>query len=154
MQAEASNHPLLPYSRDVVVSELGKGRARPCQVRVVESNASEPLMKCRKRRNEVKTGRESLTRDQSGRRLLTAQTASGIEAARTRFRLLCGTWEPVTPMLREPHKWTSHECLSTNAGYRDGATRSSVEGSVMELERRGCPIQLETSVQPAMGGHV
>ena len=56
VQAEASNHPLLLPSREVVVSELGKGWARPGQVRTVESNASEPLMRCRKRRNGVKTG--------------------------------------------------------------------------------------------------
>ena len=43
VQAEASNHPLLLRLRGAVVSELGKGRARPCQVRIVESNASEPL---------------------------------------------------------------------------------------------------------------
>jgi hypothetical protein len=55
-QAEASNRPLLLPSREVVVSELGKGRARPCQVRIRETNASEPLMRCRKRRDEVKTG--------------------------------------------------------------------------------------------------
>lgn len=152
VQAEASNHPLRLRLRDVVVSELGKGKARPCQVRTVESNASESLMKCRKRRDEVKTGRESLARDKFGRCLLTAQTASGIEAARTRSRLLCGTWEPVTPMLREPHKWRPHECLSTDAGYRGGATRSSGEGSVMGLERRGCLIRLEPRVQPVMGG--
>ena len=57
VQAEASNHPLLLPLREVVVRELGKGRARPGQVRTVESNASEPLMTCRKRRNDVKTGR-------------------------------------------------------------------------------------------------
>ena len=56
VQAEASNHPLLLPSREVVVSELGKGRARPGQVWTVESNASEPLMRCRKRRDDVKTG--------------------------------------------------------------------------------------------------
>jgi hypothetical protein len=33
-------------------------------------NASEPLMTCRKRRNEVETGLESLTRDEQGRCLL------------------------------------------------------------------------------------
>jgi hypothetical protein len=47
----------------------------------METNASEPLMKCRKRRNDVKTGGESLTRDKSGGNLSTAQTASGIEKA-------------------------------------------------------------------------
>ena len=56
VQAEDSNHPLLLPSREVVVSELGKGRARPAQVGTVESNASEPLMRCRKRRDDVKTG--------------------------------------------------------------------------------------------------
>jgi len=30
---------------------------------------------------------------------------------------------------------------STDAQHRDGAARSSVEGSVMELERRGCVVQ-------------
>ena len=34
----------------------------------MKTNASEPLMKCRKHRDDVKTGGESLTRDQSGRR--------------------------------------------------------------------------------------
>lgn len=46
-------------------------------------------------------------------------------------------------MAREKHKWRSHECESTKAGHRGGATRSSDEGSVMELERRGSMVQLE-----------
>ncbi len=56
VQVEASNHPLLLPLREAVVRELGKGRARPCQVRIRETNASEPLMRCRKPRDEVKTG--------------------------------------------------------------------------------------------------
>jgi hypothetical protein len=56
VQAEASNHLLLLRLRDVVVSELGKGPARRDQVRTVESNESEPLMTCRKRRDDVETG--------------------------------------------------------------------------------------------------
>ena len=152
VQAETSNHLLLLHLRGVVVSESRKGGARPCQIRTVESNANEPLMTCRKRRNDVKTGRESLTRDKSGSNLLTGQTASGIKAARTRFRLLCGTWEPVTPMIREQRKERSSKCQSTEAGYRGGVTCSSDEGSVMELERRGYPIRSEKREQPAMGG--
>ncbi len=152
VQAEASNHPLLLPSREVVVRELGKGRARPGQVRTVESNASEPLMKCRKRRDGVKTGGESLPRDQSGGNLSTAQAASGMKAARMRSRLLCGTWEPVTPMPREKRKGKPPKCASTDAGYRDGATCSSDEGPVTGLERRGCPIRPEATRQPAMGG--
>jgi len=152
VQAEASNRPLRLPLREVVVSELGKGRARPGQVRTVESNASEPLMTCRKRRNGVETGGESLLREKSGGNLFTVQAASGMKAARTRSRLLCGTWEPVTPMLREPRKGKPPKRVSTEAGYRDGATRSSAEGPVMGLERRGCPIQPESCAQPIRGG--
>lgn len=152
VQAQAPNHRLLLRSRGVVVSEPGKGRARPGQVRIVKSNASEPLMTCRKRRNDVETARESLSRDESGGSLLTAQTASGMEAARARSRLLCGTWEPVTPMPREKRKGKPPECESTDAGCRDGATYSSDEGPVMGLERRGGPIRPETREQLATGG--
>jgi hypothetical protein len=35
----------------------------------------------------------------------------------------------------------NREGESTDAQYRDGAARSSVEGSVMELEPRGCVVQ-------------
>ena len=152
VQAETSNHLLLLHLRGVVVSESGKGGARPCQIRTVESNANKPLMTCRKRRDDVKTGRESLARDKSGSNLLTGQMASGIKVARTRFRLLCGTWEPVTPMIRKQRKERSSKCQSTDAGYRGGVTCSSDEGSVMELERRGYPIRSETREQPVMGG--
>jgi hypothetical protein len=45
-------------------------------------------------------------------------------------------------MTREKFKWRSHENESTEAEHRGGATRSSDEDSVMELERRGSIIQL------------
>ena len=35
-----------------------------------------------------------------------------------------------------------HEGESTDAGHRDGAVRSREEGSVMELDRRDCVVQL------------
>ncbi len=47
----------------------------------MEMSENEPLKKCRKRRNDVKTGRLSLARDKFGRNLLTDQTASGIKVA-------------------------------------------------------------------------
>jgi hypothetical protein len=65
----------------VVVSELGKGRVRPDQVSIEETNASEPLMTCRKRRNDVETTGESLPWDKLGGCLLTARAASGMKAA-------------------------------------------------------------------------
>lgn len=83
---------------------------------------------------------------------MTARSASGMEVARVRSGLLCGTWEPVTPMLREKHKGVHLKCESTDAEYRDGVTHSSVEGAVMALERRGCPIWLGAIGQLATGG--
>ena len=47
----------------------------------METNVSEPLMTCRKRRDGVKTGGQSLIRDKSGGNLFTVQVASGMKAA-------------------------------------------------------------------------
>ena len=66
-----------------------------------------------------------------------ADMASGLEAARAWNRPVHGTFEPVVPMLRERPKRGDREGLSTEAGHRDGTTRSSVEGPVTGLETRG-----------------
>ena len=55
-------------------------------------------------------------------------------------------------MLREKPKWRPHKGESTEAGHRDGAIRSSVEVSVMEMERRGCVDRLYDVVNHFMGG--
>ncbi len=47
---------------------------------------------------DIETGSGSLARDEPGGYLSTAQVVSGVEAARARFRLWCGTWEPVVPI--------------------------------------------------------
>jgi hypothetical protein len=47
----------------------------------METNASEPLKKCRKGRDVIKTGRCLLARDKSGGNLLTVQAVAGIKAA-------------------------------------------------------------------------
>jgi len=65
---------------------------------------------------------------------------------------LWGTWEPVVLMLREQSKWKNHKDLSTDAEHRGGATCSSDEGSVMDVERRGCIVQLGLIKQPVMEG--
>lgn len=56
LQGQAPNRLRLLRSRALVVSAAGKGVARPRQVRVRKTNASEPLKTCRKRRNDVETG--------------------------------------------------------------------------------------------------
>ncbi len=81
LQEEASNHSELLRPKAVVVSVREKGRARLCQVGAVETNKSEPLIKCRKRRNVIKTGGESLTREKFGGNLSTGRVMSGMKAA-------------------------------------------------------------------------
>jgi len=70
----------------------------------METNTSEPPFKCRKRRDAIKTRRESLAWDKSGRNLITDQTVTGMKVARTSHRLLYGTREPTPPMLMEKSK--------------------------------------------------
>src|SRR3954470_9745648 len=108
-------------------------------------------MTCRKRKDDVKTGVESLSRDQRGGDPLTARVASGIKVARVRSWLERGTWEPVASMLREEPKWKPHEGQSTDAGHRGGWARSSVEVPVMGMERRGPITQSRRRVNQAMG---
>jgi len=81
MQVEASNHLKLLWSKAMVVSVKEKGEARLRQVSAMEMNTSESLIKCRKRRNVIKTRGESLTWDESGGDLLTDQAVTGMEAA-------------------------------------------------------------------------
>jgi transposase InsO family protein len=68
LQEQASNHPKLRRSRAAVVSVGGKGGARLRQVRIRETNASEPLMTCRNVSSDVETGtRISVPRSGWGR---------------------------------------------------------------------------------------
>jgi len=81
LQEQAPNHPELLWSKAMVVSVEGKGGARLRQVCAMETNTSEPLRKCRKRRDVIKTRGESLTWDEPGGNLLTDQAVTGMEAA-------------------------------------------------------------------------
>lgn len=67
------------------------------QVRAEKANVSEPLLKRRKRMGVIKTGVQSLPRDESGGCLFTGQAVTGVKVARVRFRHQHGTWEPVAP---------------------------------------------------------
>src|SRR5215469_822085 len=87
-----------------VVSVVGKGTVRPCQIGIVKMNASEPLMMCRKRKVMSKPGGSRYPGISSGGDLLTARAASGMKVASVRFGRAYATWEPVASMLREPSK--------------------------------------------------
>ena len=86
--------------------------------------------------DDIKTGVFMLLRDEPIGNLFTGWVVSGIEMARARFGLLCGTAGTCVVMLREPVKRSHLKTQSTNAQRRGGLTHSSVEGSVMGLEPR------------------
>ena len=80
VQAQVPNHLKLRWSKARVVSVQEKAR-RTRQVRVKETSGSEPLMTCRKGRDDVKTGRKLLAQEKPGRNLFTGQAASGMKVA-------------------------------------------------------------------------
>jgi hypothetical protein len=98
------------------------------QVGAEKANVSEPLMKCRKRSDDIKTGVQLLPRDEPGGYLSTALVVSGTKVARARFRLRCGTWERLAPLL-------SAGCW---AGRREGEPQAAetVRGGVPMWGRR------------------
>jgi len=85
---------------------------------------------------DIKTGVLILLRDEPIGNLLTGWAVSGIEMARARFGLSCGTAGTCVVMLREVVKRRNLKTQSTNVQRRGGLTCSSVEGSVMDLESR------------------
>ena len=81
MQEQASNHHKLRELRVSVVSVAGEGGARLRQVGIKETNASEPLMKCRNEQSDVETGGGGSFGTRLGGDLFTAQLASGMKVA-------------------------------------------------------------------------
>jgi len=126
-----------------VVSGTGKGAKETRQVRIRETNASEPLMKCRKPSTDVKTG--SFPR---------------IPGSVQRKTCLPSGWRPAFRW-REPDsgsstehgnlssrcqgrslKWKTHEDESTEAGHRGGAVRSSDEAFERRVSKGAASSQL------------
>ena len=86
--------------------------------------------------DDIKTGEVMLLRDKPIGNLLTGWAVSGIEMARARSGLLCGTAGTCAAMLRKTAKNSPFKAPSTEAQHRDGLAHSSDEGSVMDLEPR------------------
>ncbi len=112
------------------------------QVRTEKANVSEPLLKCRKRSDDIRTGVQLLLRDESGGYLSTALVVSGMEVARARFRRWCGTWERLAPTLLAGG-W---------AGRREGGPQAAetVRGRVPMWGRRAD--RLVVAVKPGNAG--
>ena len=69
------------------------------QVRTEKANVSEPLLKCRKRSDDIETRVQLLPWDKPGECLLIGLVVSGTKVARARFRLQHETWETLAPIL-------------------------------------------------------
>jgi hypothetical protein len=100
-------------------------------------NASEPLKTCRKRRNGIKTGEKSLTREEHGWNLFQAVWSPALRWHESVMQRLSGTWEPSVPILTERFKQKPCKNHSREAAQRGGITRSSEEVPEKRMERRG-----------------
>ena len=166
LQEETTNHPEVLRSRAVGAERCGKSRAiERGRYDPMKANVSEPWMKCRNALDDIESGSVRMIRDESGGCLFTGQVVSGMYAARAWVRLLHGTWEPV--VLRDDQLVASglrlavsgrvsggrnREGQTPGAGHRGGSARSSVEGSVMGLERRGRAVQARLLVNREVCG--
>ncbi len=123
---------------------MRKRRPRGRQVRARKANASEPLMTCRKRSEDIKTEEESLPREEPGGNLSTAQVVSGMKVARVWPRLLSGTWEPAAPIA-----WPCGKC---SGGAREGDPQAAATARGRVPTRSAGTDCLVVVVKPANAG--
>jgi len=148
---QASNHPKRHRSKAVVVS-VGEKAGDTGQVWITETSVSEPLMTCRKvpwrRRNqervsllgqgwEVPDDGPTGVRHEGGVTVILASMRN-VRTCRSDVK---GAGQAGSPC----------KTLSTEAEHRGGVARSSEEGSVMELERRGGLVRWDGDGQPDTG---
>ena len=111
-------------------------------MRTEKANVSEPLMKRRKRSDDIGTGVQLLPRDESGGCLSIGQVVSGVKVARARFRRWCGTWERLAPI------WP----VACWSGRREGEPQAAetVRGRVPTRGRRAD--RLVVAMKPGNAG--
>jgi hypothetical protein len=107
-----------------------------CQVGTGKANVSEPLLTCRKRIDDIRTGVQLLPRDEPGGYLSTALVVSGMKVARVRFRRWCETWERLAP-IGSAGCWT---------GRREGEPRAA------ETVRGRVPMRGRRADRPVLAG--
>lgn len=137
MQELVPNRPWLLWSKATVVSAKGKVPAGPGQMSDRKLNGSEPLMKCRKNKEEVRTAKAHYCGISQGGACLwpwrppacrRQESITGGCEERGNLRSRC---KPRLPSGR------NRKGQSRNAAQRGGMPRSSVEVSDKGMERRG-----------------
>jgi hypothetical protein len=103
LQGEAPNHRKLRRSRAGVVSVAEKAGFEPVRYEPRRRAEANHPMTGRKRSGDIKSGVESLPRDEPGGNLFTAQAVSGLKVARAWFGLWHETCEPVPRYRRAVH---------------------------------------------------
>ncbi len=141
-QVLAPNHRELLSLRAMVVSVAEKAGVGSRQVRSRETSESEPSMKCRKRMDGVKTGGGGCPGISLGGDLKTGPSGTRLEGGVNLDQAL--SWNVGTCRLDvkgADQVGSPRKILSTDARHRGRTARSSEEGPVMGLERRGCGVQ-------------
>ncbi len=152
LQGEAANHPELLRSRAVVVSVRGVRRAVSASGVGQEGERERSTDDVSKSAiDDIETGRPAQSGIEPGGACLLARWCPawrwrelgpgfGVErgnlSSRAQRRPVERLW-PAVAGGRESPKRLIREGLRTDAGHRGGPDRSSDEGSVMGLERRG-----------------
>ena len=153
LQGEAANHREVRRSRAGVLSVAETARCQRVRCGSRRRARAIPPLKCRKRIGDIRNRGRVVAPGGAWRE--PADWPGGCPAwmvARAWSGLSCGTREPVAPMGR-PGQWSGLglrlvvwsenpkqlicEGESSDAGHRGGPDRSSGEGPVMGLERRG-----------------
>ena len=141
-QVLASNRCKLLSSKAMVVSvAVNVGRISR-RVRLREASASEPPMNCRKPIRRCQN--RGVTLPPGSTRGRPEGRSSGIRhvgGAKLNQALVWNVRTCRSDAKGEVASGQNREDKSTDAEHRDGAARIRDEGSVMELDRRGCVVQ-------------
>lgn len=98
-----------------VVSETEKA-GTTCQVRAGKANVSEPLTKCRKRRDVIESRLQSLACDEARGEPADCPSDDRHEGGASPAQALVRNVGTFTSMPRETSKWWTHEEPSTDEG--------------------------------------
>jgi hypothetical protein len=141
-QVLVSSHRKLLSSKSDGGERCGNAGTRFRQARLREASASEPSMKCRKRIRRCQN--RGLTLPPGSTRGNPEARPSGIrhvDGAKLNQALVWNVRTCRSDAKGEVSSGQNRKDESTDAEHRDGAARSRDEGSVMELDRRGCVVQ-------------